>query len=278
MNLILEIQKKKDLSPAERQIATYISENLEEVTSLRVKDLAERTYTSSSTVLRFIKKVGFTSYIDFRIQLAKDVFDYLKQKVLLAEEKPVEFENSTDSIINNVTANNIFALKKTIDLNKESTFNDVVEVIKKHPTIDYYGIGHSAVIAKDAVIKSLRLGIHATFYEDKGTQLLASKTEGSNRLGVLISYTGETDVMIEIAKNLMKTGTPTISFTSNVDNTLSDLCNYNFFIDTTESVYTLGHMSSRMAFLNVFDILFNVYANEDYSKNMEMLQKTYTYK
>lgn len=278
MNLMLKMARADDLTPSERQVVKYILENPEDATRMKMNDLSKHSYTSNSTVLRLVRKLGLDSYIDFRVKLAEDIFDYLKAEALTSNEAPIEYDSSTSSIINNVTAMNTIAIKSTLKFNDEETFEAVTKLMHKYPIIDFYGIGHSRIIAQDAVIKSLRLGIHATLYDDDGSQIIASKIANKERLAFVISYTGETATTLKIANNLLKAGTPTVSFTSNTKNSLMELCNFNFFVDTTDSIYAIGHMSSRMAFLNIFDILFTVFANLNYQDNMDMLKKTYTYK
>ena len=75
-------------------------------------------------------------------------------------------------------------------------------------------------------------------------------------LAVLISYTGETDSIVEVAEELNSLGITAVSLTSFGDNRLAKLCKYNLYVQSSESWNRLGGMSSRISTLNMIDVLF----------------------
>ena len=70
MSIILKLEEKKDFSAAERKIADYILENKEEILHFTIRELAQATYTGTSTVMRLIKKVYNGGFSDFKLDLA----------------------------------------------------------------------------------------------------------------------------------------------------------------------------------------------------------------
>ena len=55
-----------NLSETERTIYHYMSTNSQKIPFMRVRDIATESHTSSSSVMRFIRKVGYESYTEFR--------------------------------------------------------------------------------------------------------------------------------------------------------------------------------------------------------------------
>ena len=76
------LQKIHDLLPnlskTEQRVASYILENSEKVTSFTVSDLAEGSGASDATVVRTCKSLGFTSFQDFKVSMARNLASPLR--------------------------------------------------------------------------------------------------------------------------------------------------------------------------------------------------------
>lgn len=275
MNLLLEMREVKDLTPSERQVVNYILGNPEEAVGIGISELAQRTYTSTSTVMRLCKRLGIDSFVNFRQKLVLDLDIYKRTSLLSRSQEPIEKHDSIEDIFEKVSSYNAKSIIDFKELNKVSVVKSVIDLMEKAECFDFYGVGASNLVAQDARLKAMRLGIFATAYDHFGEMIIASKISDKKRLAFMISYTGETIDILKSAKILGAKGVPTISITSNTDNTLSNLCDYNLFVSSTESVFRMGATSSRIGTLNVIDILFTAYANANYERSIEILKKTY---
>jgi hypothetical protein len=61
------------LRAAEQRVADFILKHPDELIYLTVTELAERTNTSESTVVRLCQKIGYKGYQEFKIVLARDL-------------------------------------------------------------------------------------------------------------------------------------------------------------------------------------------------------------
>lgn len=62
-NLFSHIRTRcNTLSPAQKQIADFVLTHSEQVILLSLADLADQCSTSETTILRFLRKIGFDSY------------------------------------------------------------------------------------------------------------------------------------------------------------------------------------------------------------------------
>lgn len=275
MNLLLEMREVKDLTPSERQVVNYILGNPEEAVGIGISELAQRTYTSTSTVMRLCKRLGIDSFVNFRQKLVLDLDIYKRTSFLSRSQEPIEKHDSIEDIFEKVSSYNAKSIIDFKELNKVSIVKSVIDLMEKAECFDFYGVGASNLVAQDARLKAMRLGIFATAYDHFGEMIIASKISDKKRLAFMISYTGETIDILKAAKILGAKGVPTVSITSNTDNSLSNLCDYNLFVSSTESVFRMGATSSRIGTLNVIDILFTAYANANYERSIEILKKTY---
>src|SRR4030081_4162216 len=63
------------LRAAEQRVAYFILKHPDELIYLTVTELAERTHTSESTVVRLCQKIGYKGYQEFKIVLARDLVE-----------------------------------------------------------------------------------------------------------------------------------------------------------------------------------------------------------
>jgi len=274
MNLLVQMRQIKDLSPSERHIVDYIFENLNDIFNIGIVDLSERTFTSTATVKRLCKKLGVDSYIDFRLQLSAELTDYNKNSILESAQTPVGRYDSTDDIIKKVSSQNAKSIIDTMNLNSAETLDSVIVEMSRASRIDFYGAGPSNVVAEDAQIKCMRLGIPSAAFKDRVSMLINAKAYTQGTLAFLISYTGLTAEIIDVASELAKLGIPTVSLTSVSKNELSEKCRYNLFVDASESWNRLGGMSSRISTLSMIDILFTALINANYEKHTVSMNRT----
>ena len=274
MSLLVQMRQIKDLSPSERHIVDYIFENLNNIFNIGIVELSERTFTSTATVKRLCKKLGVDSYIDFRLQLSAELSDYNKNSILESAQKPVDRYDSTDDIIKKVSSQNAKSIIDTMNLNSSETLDSVIVEMSRASRIDFYGVGPSNVVAEDAQIKCMRLGIPSAAFKDRVSMLMNAKAFTQGTLAFLISYTGLTEEILDVASELVRAGIPTVSLTSVSKNELSEKCRYNLFVDASESWNRLGGMSSRISTLSMIDILFTALINANYEKHTLSMNRT----
>ncbi|WP_208560047.1 MurR/RpiR family transcriptional regulator [Marinilactibacillus kalidii] len=63
--------KSPQFSETDKEISKYILEHSEEIVHLSITSLAEKTYTSKSSVLRFVQKLGFSGFTEFKFMIRK---------------------------------------------------------------------------------------------------------------------------------------------------------------------------------------------------------------
>lgn len=63
-NILIQMAEIKDLSPSERHVVDYILEHYQEVCSMGIVELGEKTFTSTTTVKRLLPEAGRGQYTD----------------------------------------------------------------------------------------------------------------------------------------------------------------------------------------------------------------------
>ena len=73
-NVLLRLREvQPSLSSTERQIAQFILDNPDETTTLTIRDLARRSFSSPSSVVRICRVIGFQGYKELRHALTLEL-------------------------------------------------------------------------------------------------------------------------------------------------------------------------------------------------------------
>lgn len=272
--LLVKMRQVKDLSPSERHIVDYIFSNIQDVSNMGIVELGDKTFTSTTTVKRLCRKLGIDSYTDFRLALSSEIAGYMRLSILEGAQSPIERYDTVFDIINKVSDQNAKSIIDTSSLNSPDTLSEIIGLMGAAKQIDFYGVGPSNVVAVDAQIKCMRLGIPSTAYGDRVSMIINARNSHEGTLAFLISYTGETDDIIEVANQLEVNNVTTVSLTSLRDCRLSEVCTFQLYVQASESWDRLGGMSSRISTLNLIDILFTALINTDYERYMKIMKYT----
>lgn len=275
MNILLKMKQIKDLSPSERQVVNFILSDPERAANMGIVEVAQKTYTSTSTVMRVSKKLGMDGYLDFRMQLASDISDYNDTTLMYKKQEPLGPEDTLADIVDKVTGNNVRAVLDVKRFNQLETIETVVKMMGSAKQIDFYGTGVSNLICHDAMIKALRMGVPSTAYSFYSEMAMLARTCTPEHLAIVLSYTGRTEDTLRVASYLQQGGIPTVSITSHTDNELLGLCGINLFVDSFESIYRIGGMSSRLSSLHLLDILFSAFMNKYSERLQSVVEKTF---
>lgn len=260
-------------SSTERGVAERILSDPQLVVDLSIHELAQKTFSSPSTIVRMCSHTGFSGYKEFRRAVTYELAR--REQTRQNEQKDIQRSDSLEQIIDKITYANILSLEETRDLMDVSILRAGAEVLRRARVIYLFGLGASLCAAKDAYLKFLRLNKLCVINEDWHSQLVQSCNATDQDAALVFSYSGVTTEVIECMRNLKKNGTPIIAITRCVSSPVSDLADYRLYTAANESLFRSGAMSSRMSQLNVVDILFTTLANADYERSLSQLSRTH---
>lgn len=273
-NILIKMAEIRDLTPSERHVVEYILDHYKEVCSMGIVELGEKTFTSTTTVKRFCRKLGVDSYTDFRMLLSAAQDNYAHRSNMNEAQAPVSRYDSVTEILEKVSQQNAQSILKTREIIDAEEFSAVVDKMAAAKRIDFYGVGPSNVVARDAQLKCVRLKIQSTAPSDRVSMLTNAQANTEGCLAFLISYTGETEDIIEVAQTLRRLHVTTVALTSSTSNSLASQCDYKLRVDSSESWDRLGGMSSRISTPSIIDALFTALLNTNYDQYVRNMADT----
>lgn len=274
---LIRLREARDaMSQTESTVADYVLGHPEETVEMSIHDLAGKTYTSSSTIVRMCRRIGFEGFKDFRKALTYEMS--LRKREFMNKGNDISRNDTTEEIVEKITYKNIVVLEATKNLIDIPTLEKCVELIQKAHSVLLFGMGASLCAARDAHLKFLRLNKPCCLNDDWHSQLLQARNSRADDLAIVISYSGATEEVIACMQALRENKTPILAITRCVRSPVYELADYRLYTPSNESVFRSGAMSSRVSQLNVIDILYTAFANSEYDYAMEQLAKTHIQK
>ena len=257
------------LRTAEQRVADFILKHAEELIYLTVTELAERTQTSESTVVRLCQKIGYKGYQEFKIMLARDLVGPTET---VYEE--IEAGDSLPALKTKIFQANAQALKDTIEVLSDEELIKAVEALAVARRVEVYGIGGSAPLALDAYHKFMKLGIASVWLSDSDLMAMSSSLLGAGDVVLGISHTGASRDVCDAMENAQNAGATTICITHRATSPITKVSNIKLYTAAKETSFGSDATSSRIAQLTIIDTLFAGIANQNYDHFLERIQRT----
>jgi RpiR family carbohydrate utilization transcriptional regulator len=249
--MILEnlVNGETKLSKSEKLIALEVLKNPSKVISQSISSLALQAGVSLPTVNRFCKKLGFSGYPAFKIQVAQETTN--TNSMLLDR---FNVDKDTPEIVKRVMSD-IQSTVVSVGQNLDSKSIDIAtNMLATAKSITFFGLGGSGPVALDAQHKFFRFGIPVVAHIDYINQRMIASMMREDDVLVLISFTGRTAEIVQTAKVAKKNNVKTIALTSK-NSPLAKLSDVVLHIDAPLENNLHIPMTSRLAHLAIIDIL-----------------------
>ncbi|HBZ80980.1 MULTISPECIES: MurR/RpiR family transcriptional regulator [Brevibacillus] len=259
-----------ELKPSERKVAEYIVAHPEDVVKLSVQKLAELSGVSEATIIRLARSLNMKGYQELKLRIAGD----LNKQTTPTSYQEIMMEGSVESIMQAVSWNNIQSIQDTLSVLSSEEVKRAVEALSTARKIDVYGVGASAVIADDIKQKFCRINLWCEAYSDFHAQLTSAVNLTPNDVVIGISYSGQTEDIIQSLTEARQQGATVITLTKFGPSPVAELAHIRLFTSSVEKSIRSGAMASRIAQLNVIDILFMTMVSRKQEEVIPLLEKT----
>lgn len=129
-----------------------------------------------------------------------------------------------------------------------------IDVLCEAKSIEFFGFSASGAVARDAQQKFPLFGVPCGARLDSHQQLMVASMMKPGDIAFVISNTGTTRSIIEIARIARENGAKVISLTGS-DSLLTTYCDVSIIVETLENTNTYTPTISRIAAPVVIEIL-----------------------
>lgn len=267
----------ENLSNSEKRVADFFLENINEVFTTPIDELARRAGVSKVAWVRFCKSIGFDGLKDMKRSLYSEL-----SGAIAGNGEPEEAAAFTDisevsdtaHLIQTVKRNSIRAIVDTEKLLTPAAVEAAARTILSARSTRIFGVGASAIVGEDLYNKFLRIDRNVCFNRDLHVQLTYAANMTPRDAAVLISMSGSTREVLEMLALARQNGTPTIALTKFDKSPLAQGAGIVLYLSSPEVLPRSGAMSSRIAQMMAVDVLFSAVANLDYENAAEKLERS----
>lgn len=259
--------KFNTLSETQKVVAEYVLKNSDTVMRSSINDLADACNVSETTVVRFLRKLGYNSYQVFRVNIAQEI-SHGKSENIYSE---ITEEDNVTEVINKVIHSTAQAITDSSEILDPQHLTQIVEKLIAARNVFVIGVGASAALAFDLNHKLLRLGLNSSFCNDSHLINIKCSNMTSEDLLVAFSHSGESREILGGATYVGQNNCPVVAITSYPHSSLASLATYIMLSSSQETRYRSDAMTSRFIQLTVIDMIYLVLAirmGEHASKNI----------
>lgn len=271
MLIIEKLNQKKDMSYNETCVADYVLALGKRIEKSSTRSIAEATYTSPATTIRFCKKLGFRGFDDFKEQYLKEI-DYLNQQYgKLDVNFPFLKEDTEITAVNKLSNLYMDTIQDTLSLLKQDSLKLAVNLLKKGDAIHIFSYGTTLNIAESFREKMLKIKKPVYISSNLNYQLYEANALHDGDIAILISYSGETEKILKIANICKNRKVPMIIISSFGENTLSTYSSCKLIISTKENLFhNVGDFSTHISVSFLLDALYSAYFLQNYDQHYQM--------
>jgi RpiR family carbohydrate utilization transcriptional regulator len=241
--------RRGDLRKSDRKVADVILADPPRFLTATVAETAAIADVSQPTVIRFAAAIGCNGYQDFKLRLAQALAlgTPATHSVLLDTDEPeTVFEKIFD-----YTISSLDWTRKRIDTQAIARAIDILTTAR---AIDFFGFGASGIVALDAQQKFPLFGVPCNAPVDLHQQIMVASMMQPGNVAVVISNTGTTASMIEVARLARQNGARVIGLVGGPAPLIAH-CDVAIVIETLDNTNDFTPTISRIAALTVIDVL-----------------------
>lgn len=258
--ILSEIEKKVRLSPNEKAVAQYVSDHIDEIPEMSSRELARRTYTSGSTVLRFVKKLGFKNYNEFKLNIVASL-----KNIEIADLDIIGNEDYI-TMVNKLTDLEVQTIERTKDILSMKSLSGACELIRKASYVDFIANDSNAAICQHAAHNFFLIGKIPAVHSSSDSQLFTSLLARKDHVAIIITKYGETRFINDATRKLVERHVPTIAIISEIDGYLDNVCDYSFYGIVDRKYEFLGDIQFYISTKYLLDLMFASVFSRDYEK------------
>ncbi|GBG97143.1 MurR/RpiR family transcriptional regulator [Lactococcus termiticola] len=219
------------LTELEEGIVDYVLKHQTAVSQEKIASLASQFYTVPNTISRLVHKLGYESFSEFRHALKAEV-----------EEQHYKSEQEK-------------AILKNLELARSDKLTKIAEQISKAKAVNFYASDQTGLLTKLAVQSFYALDDKFQFY-DYEKELRRRMSSKKDEVFFLVSMSGETQSVLDLAVFCKEQGHRLISLTNLTDNPLSRLADEALYCLLQEEEINGYDVTDKTALMIILEALF----------------------
>jgi DNA-binding MurR/RpiR family transcriptional regulator len=250
------------LAPAERRVAEQVLADPGGAPLATSEELARRAGVSLTTVTRFCRSLGLSSYQQLRFALAGESTP--ARSWAPGHGTDVGPDDSLADVLAGLLAAEVRALEDTAATLDLALVERAVDAIVAAGRIDVYGVSGSGAVAQDLGRRLHLIRRPAYAWTDPHDALASAALLRDGDVAVGISHSGHTRDVVEALDLARQRGAVTIAVTNFPRSPVVSVAELALITAAAETTFRSGALSGRQAQMFVVDLLYVGVAQRTY--------------
>lgn len=270
MRLLKTLSEREKFSAVEQNIIKYILDNPKEIVNMSIRELANKTFTSSAAIFRLCQKCGLKGYTEFKIKFISEVnrtSDFENdelEKPIRDLHRPINGKDDVKSVVRKMAFLQIEAIEETKNEINYEQLERVADMMNAAGQIVFFGFDLNYYISQSTVYHLVQTGKPAVVYETVNNQVAKAVMFKKEDVAILISRTGENKNLIRISQVLKRKGAKIILLSASRDTSLDKLCDEFIYIANVIDYLSMGGVIFSVGCRYILDVLFGILLSKNY--------------
>jgi DNA-binding MurR/RpiR family transcriptional regulator len=257
-----------------RKVAEAILASPGEAARLTIVDLAERSRTSTATITRFCRALGFAGYAELRVAVATETGRVAQQTWQTDIGQEILPDDSLEKVLGVVSGNDIRLIQETGDQLDLAVVAKVAQAVAGAGRVLLFGVSSSAAVASEMEYRLQRIRIPTWSRSDAHSALTDAALLGQGDVAIGISHSGRTREVIEVLAEAGSHGAITVAVTSHPRSPLAEVAELVLTTSSRETTFRADGFAAIHSQLLVLDVVYVSVAQRTYERTRQAFDVT----
>ena len=256
------------------RIAEVIAADPEAAAHASIVDLAERSGTSTATVTRFSRALGFKGYANLRVAVATETGRAEQARWETDISGDIGPGDNLDVALKVIATADTRAIQATAAGLDMADVERVAAAIATAGRVEIFGLGSSGTAGREMAFRLERIRVPVWSRSDTHTALTNAALLGPGDVAIGLSHSGRTVEVIETLAEAADHGALTVAVTSYPRSPLAESADVVFTTAVHETTFRLAALSALHSTLLVLDLIYVAVAQRTYERTTEAFELT----
>jgi DNA-binding MurR/RpiR family transcriptional regulator len=262
MSCLAIIRSARDeMSANEKKLADFILENPSLIRDYSSQQIAGSVGVSQSSVIKFSQKMGYKGFTDLKLAIHESVVKQESNVSVLNGRRASR--GASASLKSRLFQAKSDAMSGATDLNDDDSLRLAARAVEAASHVQLAGSGSTISVARDSALKLMSIGKPVVAEADADVQRLAATTLTRGDCLILISASGQSAHLRQLAKLAKKAGASIISVTNQSANPLATLADIRLYSVSYGSDSDMPNVVAATSQQHVMDLIFYTLAQSD---------------
>lgn len=240
-----------DFTPAERRVAEAVLADPGALVLASITEVAERSNGSEAAVSRFARRLGYGSFAEFKLALARDAVP--PREAIYGD---IEVGDDAETVVAKVAAENIRAIDDAVRGVDHQALAAAARRISAANRVGFFGFDGTSTAAQDAVDHFARVLGNIFHAVDPREQMTWAALCGPGDVLLLTSHSGSSAELVGLAELAVSRGAFVIAISNHGSSALTGAASLCLQTSTRDSRFREESLSSRIATMTLVDVIY----------------------